>query len=125
MGLFNRKSSRTSNADSESTTSNSARNSAAMKSPLSARRTNGSTFGSSPSLPDVTLPRPPDPSLDPATYLRSIYAVRERTKLMFELAKKDRLAHFKVDMRKYEETAAYVVSIIKVGPDYTCLLTRS
>ena len=41
---------------------------------------------------------------------------------MFELAKKDRLAHFKVDMRKYEETTKYVASIIKVSATYVRLL---
>jgi hypothetical protein len=66
------------------------------------------------SFPDVSLPKAPDPALDPAGYLRSIYAVRERTKLVLEKAKKNQLKHFTVDMSKFHETATYVVSIIKV-----------
>lgn len=60
------------------------------------------------------MPPAPDPALDPAAYLRSIYAVRERTQLVYEKAKANQLRHFNVDMSKFPETAAYVVSIIKV-----------
>jgi hypothetical protein len=66
------------------------------------------------SIPDISLPRAPDPALNPAAYLRSIYAVRERTKLVLEKAKKNQLKHFTVDMTKFQDTAGYVVSIIKV-----------
>jgi hypothetical protein len=65
-------------------------------------------------FPDVPLPKAPDPALDPAGYLRSIYAVRERTRLVLEKAKKNQLKHFTVDMSKFADTAVYVVSIIKV-----------
>jgi hypothetical protein len=68
------------------------------------------------SFPDVPLPKAPDPTLDPAGYLRSIHAVRERTRLVHEKAKKNQLKHFTVDMSKFSDTAGYVVSIIKVGP---------
>ena len=71
--------------------------------------------GSRPtSFPDVPLPKAPDPTLDPAAYLRSIYAVRERTKLVLEKAKKNQLKHFTVDMSKFGDVARFVVSIIKV-----------
>jgi hypothetical protein len=71
--------------------------------------------GSRPtSFPDVPLPKAPDPSLDPAGYLRSIYAVRERSKLVLEKAKKNQLKHFTVDMTKFHDVASFVVSIIKV-----------
>ena len=63
----------------------------------------------------MPLPRAPDPALDPAAYLRSIYSVRERSKLVLEKAKKNQLKHFTVDMSKFTETAKYIVSIIKVG----------
>ena len=66
-------------------------------------------------LPQVPLPRAPDPNLDPAGYLKSIYAVRERSHLVLEKAKKNQLRHFNVDMSKFQDTANYVVSIIKVG----------
>jgi hypothetical protein len=72
--------------------------------------------GSRPtSFPDVPLPKAPDPALDPAGYLRSIYAVRERSKLVLEKAKKNQLKHFTVDMSKFHDVASFVVSIIKVG----------
>jgi hypothetical protein len=68
----------------------------------------------SQSIPDVPLPKAPDPNADPAGYLRSIYAVRERSKLVLEKAKRNQLRHFNVDMSKFPDTAHYVVSIIKV-----------
>lgn len=63
----------------------------------------------------MRLPPPPDPKLDPAGYLRSIYAVRDRSRLVMEKARKNQLRHFTVDMSKFQDTAAYVVSIIKVS----------
>lgn len=126
MGLFTRKNSKIA-VDAESlndrnsmNSSNRNSNSSALKTPMtpmSARTPMGKGFGSL-SLPDVTLPRPPDPYVDPAAYLRSIYAVRERTRIVYERARRNQLLHFDVDMGKFGETAAYVVSIIKV-----CTLT--
>ncbi|CAK4017416.1 Hypothetical predicted protein [Lecanosticta acicola] len=71
-------------------------------------------------MSDVPLPRAPDPNAEPAAYLRSIYAVRERSKLVLEKAKKNQLRHFDVDLSSFSNTAAYVVSIIKrdFEPDY-------
>lgn len=66
------------------------------------------------SLPDTPLPNAPDPALDPAGYLRSIYSVRQRSRIVLQKAKSNRLNHFDVDMSKFKDTAAYVVSIIKV-----------
>ncbi|KAK4995225.1 hypothetical protein LTR28_000594, partial [Elasticomyces elasticus] len=75
------------------------------------------------SLPDIPLPRAPDPALDPAGYLRSIYAVRERTRLVLDKAKKNQLQHFTVDMAKFSDTARFVVSIIKrdYAPNYAAI----
>ncbi len=111
MGIFKRKNSKPLSSETSQTYSN-LRNSTAMQSPGSAKP-NGSTF-SSPSLPDVSLPKPPDPNVDPAAYLRSIYSIRERTKIIFEKAKKNQLTHFNVDMEMFTKTAEYTVSIIKV-----------
>lgn len=72
-------------------------------------------------IPDIPLPKAPDPNLDPASYLRSIYAVRERSRLVLEKAKRNQLRHFHVDMSKFADTANFVVSIIKVGRNYTLL----
>jgi hypothetical protein len=74
------------------------------------------------SIPEVPLPRAPDPALDPAAYLRSIYAVRERTKLVLEKAKANQLKHFTVDMSKFQDTAGYVVSIIKASASFSQIM---
>lgn len=68
----------------------------------------------SPPIVDVPIPKAPDPTTNPAAYLRSIHAVRERTRIVYDLAKKDQLKHFHVDMSKLSDTAQYVCSIIKV-----------
>jgi hypothetical protein len=65
-------------------------------------------------VPDIPIPGPPDPASDPAAYLRSIYAVRQRTRFILQKAKSDSLNHFDVDLSKFQDTADYVVSIIKV-----------
>jgi hypothetical protein len=64
-------------------------------------------------IPKISLPEAPDPAKDPAAYLRSIYAVRERTKLVLEKAKKNELRHFDIDLNKFQDTADYVVALIK------------
>lgn len=81
---------------------------------------------SSPSLrntmPDIAIPDPPDPTAHPAAYLRSIHAVRQRTKLVLDEAKCNGLHHFDVDMSKFKDTADYVVSIIRVSDGTRCRL---
>ena len=64
-------------------------------------------------IPKISLPEAPNPAKEPAAYLRSIYAVRERTKLILEKAKKNELNHFEVDLEKFQDTADYVVAIIR------------
>ncbi|KAB2578132.1 Uracil catabolism protein 4 [Lasiodiplodia theobromae] len=111
MGLFNRKKDSKAPqpaaqaADAASTISNGS-----VK-PVKASA-NGNTM-SKPQIPDIPLPKAPDPALDPAGYLRSIHAVRDRSRLVLDKAKKNQLKHFTVDMTKFNDTAAYVVSIIK------------
>lgn len=108
MRLFGRKSSKPaiSPSGSQPNTSNGS-----LKSPVP-QSANGSKTPIS--FPDVPLPKAPDPALDPAGYLRSIHAVRERSRLVLEKAKQNQLKHFTVDMSKFQDTAGYVVSIIKV-----------
>lgn len=114
MGLFKRKDSKNSiqseKEDFDSTvTVNSARTSnASLRSP----GYKGS--GLPASIPELPIAKPPDPALDPAAYLRSIHAVRERCSLVLNKAKRNRLNHFDVDMGKFMATASYIVSIIKV-----------
>ncbi|PLB35748.1 URC4/urg3 family protein [Aspergillus candidus] len=120
MGIFKRKDSKISvhsdTDEQESYTSiNSARNSSAsLKSP----GYKGSSMPSS--IPELSITKPPDPALDPAAYLRSIHAVRERSNLVLARAKRNQLRHFEVDMSKFSSTASYIVSIIKrdYAPDY-------
>ena len=70
---------------------------------------------SSDLIPAVDLPPAPDPGLDPSGYLRSIYAVRERSRFVREAALRNQLTNFTVDMDKFSDVAEYVVSIIKVS----------
>lgn len=114
MGLFKRKDSKHSihsdRDDQDNQSSHSTRTStASLKSPAIM------SSGTLPaSIPEVPISKPPDPSLDPAAYLRSIHAVRERSRIVLQKARKNQLTHFDVDMSKFEATASYVVSIIKV-----------
>lgn len=68
----------------------------------------------SPQVPKVDLPKPPDPELDPAGYLRNLGAVRERCRIITTKAVKNELRHFDVDMSKFPEVVSFVASIIKV-----------
>lgn len=115
MGLFSRKSKAApSTTEALSVTSNTSKNSfKAMQ------RANSSTSQNAAPVPKIPLPKAPDPNIDPAAYLRSIYAVRERSKLVLDKAKRNQLRHFNVDMSKFSDTAQYVVSIIKVYIDCT------
>lgn len=112
MGLFNKKNGKiNTNGDARYSTGSSLNASSGLKSPpLTARN----SAGFSPSAIDVSLPAPPDPTLDPAAYLKSIFAVRARCGLLYQRAKRNQLAHFDVDGSKFGETAAYLVSIVKV-----------
>lgn len=85
-----------------------------MKSPYGMSRAN-SNPAQNAIMPNIPLPKAPDPNIDPAGYLRSIYAVRERSKLVLEKARRNQLRHFHVDMSKFNDTAKFVVSIIKVS----------
>ncbi|CAH0040723.1 unnamed protein product [Clonostachys solani] len=64
-------------------------------------------------MPKIDLPRPPDPQLDPAGYLRSLGAVRERSKIVFEKATRNSLCHFDVDMGKMSDVVTFVSQLIK------------
>ncbi|TVY62836.1 Uracil catabolism protein [Lachnellula suecica] len=76
-----------------------------------------------PTIPKITLPKAPDPHVDPAGYLRSIGAVRERCTVMLGKAKQNKLNHFDVDMSMFEHTTKFVVAIIKrdFAPDYASI----
>lgn len=127
MGLFKKSSSSSSKHDSRvassiisTTTSNGG---GGPKSPSIYSRPHNASPAANASLPDLPLPRAPDPGREPAAYLKSIHAVRERSKKIFDLARKNQLKHFDVDMSKFGETAHYVVSIIKrdYAPDYASI----
>ncbi|KAL8865437.1 MAG: hypothetical protein Q9174_006887 [Haloplaca sp. 1 TL-2023] len=124
MGLFNRKGSKAPKDDADSVTSKASRATNSQQSPLpSGKNMNGSAFAPPPPTLDVKLPPPPNPAHDPAAYLRSLNAVRERSKLIHDKAKRNQMNHFDIDPTKFEETAAYLVSIIKrdYAPEYNTI----
>jgi len=126
MGLFKRSKSSDTSASLKGNTnydrsldqrSNGARSGST---PAASRPTNGQSQTrpaqhAQPSIPEIPIPPAPNPREDPASYLRSIYAVRQQTQKVLVKAKKNELKHFKVDMTKFSDTANYVVSIIKVS----------
>lgn len=70
-----------------------------------------------PNIPRIDMPRPPDPQLDPVGYLKSLAAVRERSKIVTDKALRDDLKHFDVDMDMFPHVVSFVSRIIKVGDD--------
>ncbi|KAK8854985.1 Uracil catabolism protein 4 [Apiospora arundinis] len=64
-------------------------------------------------IPRVDLPKPPDPNLDPAAYLRSLGAVRERSRIITDKAMRNKLHHFDVDMNRFPDVVRFVCGIIK------------
>ena len=63
----------------------------------------------------MSAPEAPNSGVDPVAYLRSINAVRERTRLVLQKAQANQLNHFEVDLSKFQYAADFVVSIIKVS----------
>lgn len=116
MGLFKRKDAKhqaTHEKDEHDSvvSSSSARTSnASLKLPMSMRSSNSL----STTIPEVPMAPPPDPNLDPAAYLRSIHAVRQRCRVIMLKARNNQLNHFDVDWSKFKFTAQSVVAIIKV-----------
>lgn len=134
MGLFSKKSSSRANSVNSDSTGKSGRKgsqtslASTIRSPTTGQPGRSSSSGNAspplPAIPSIELPPAPDPGLDPSGYLRSIYAVRERSKFVIQAALKNQLTNFTVDMDKFKDVAEYVVSIIKVffSPDSFCLL---
>jgi hypothetical protein len=122
MGLFSRKDKapkgNSSIAASQSTASIGSGNSRVIGNRVSAGSfTSGGTPLSPMSpvkLPKVDLPRPPDPQLDPVGYLRSLGAVRDRSQLILDKAKRNKLNHFDVDFSKFTNVVTFVSGLIKV-----------
>ena len=117
MGFFRRKDKQSMTGASDRddhnsiVSSSSARTSnASLKMSMNMRSSNSL----STTVPEMSIAPPPDPNLDPAGYLRSIHAVRQRSRLVLMKARNNSLNHFDVDMGKFRATAQYVVSIIKV-----------
>jgi hypothetical protein len=115
MGLFKRKDSKNSiQSDRDEQDSFASANSARTSS-ASLRSPGYKGSGLPASIPEISIAKPPDPALDPAAYLRSIHAIRERTSIVYDKAKRNELNHFDVDMTKFPTTASYIVSMIKVS----------
>lgn len=148
MGIFSRKSSKTSSTSSDklsydgsisgaSTLNTSVANSPAMSkqgslksptathtpmtplSPVDSVSSAGSDRKDGFFLPKIELPPAPDSTQEPVAYYKSLYSVRQQSARVFERAQCDQLRHFHVDRTKFRETANYIVSIIKV-----CMLSR-
>jgi hypothetical protein len=121
MGIFSRKDKSAGSTTSGSTRKNSSNlgdiqsmsSQSSLKSPTTPGY--GNKMSIPPTIPKIKLPKAPDPHVDPAGYLRSIGAVRERCSIILEKAKKNELNHFDVNMSLFKEAATkFVVSIIKV-----------
>ena len=78
--------------------------------------------GLNPTMPKIDIPRPPDPQLDPVGYLRSLHAVRERSKIVTDKALRNELRHFDVDMNKFDDVVSFVANIIKVSLSHNDLI---
>ncbi|CAJ2506571.1 Uu.00g007080.m01.CDS01 [Anthostomella pinea] len=129
MGLFSRKpktpkaiSSKPNTAGGDSASVNSQGSNLKSSSTVNSRMLNRTSAGSvpptpltpmTPHLPKVNLPKPPDPSLDAAGYLRSLGAVRERSKIVTEKALRNKLTHFDVDLDRFPDVVTFVCGIIK------------
>lgn len=121
MGLFHKKDSRSHDSRSDKSSLRPGvtidkLSEYSIRSPklVSQGSTNGHLSRMATSIPsNIEIPSAPDPATKPAAYLRSIQAVRERSRMVLMRAKSNSLNHFTVDMSKFQETADYVVSIIK------------
>ncbi|KAK9372666.1 uncharacterized protein V1513DRAFT_419598 [Lipomyces chichibuensis] len=58
---------------------------------------------------------------DPASYLRTLPAIRERTRLVMDKAEVNQLTNFDIDFTKFNETVEFVASIIQrdFAPNYS------
>ncbi|KAI0471456.1 DUF1688-domain-containing protein [Xylariaceae sp. FL0804] len=122
MGIFSRKPKTKAVASSDAASFDSAGSNLKSSSVINSRVLNRSSAGSvpqtpltpmTPHLPKVNLPKPPDPSLDAAGYLRSLGSVRERSKIVTEKALRNGLNHFDVDLSKFPDVVTFVCRIIK------------
>ncbi|KAK0383677.1 hypothetical protein NLU13_9588 [Sarocladium strictum] len=119
MGLFSRKD-KALKADAHIDTSHSSVSVNSSNSRMVNRISAGSTGPGTPlspmspvKLPRIDLPRPPDPQLDPAGYLRSLGAVRERSSIIMTKAVRNNLKHFDVDFSKLSNVVQFVSGLIK------------
>ena len=122
MGLFSRKDSKSSRTDARfddkhlvrPAVTNERLSKYSSKSPQLVNNTKSLLPKMVTSIPsDFEIPKAPDPEKHPTAYLRSIHAVRERSRIVLQKAKANKLNHFDVDLLKFDDTADYVVSIIK------------
>ncbi|RPA87331.1 DUF1688-domain-containing protein [Ascobolus immersus RN42] len=123
MGLFKKKASKASiGSEAKSFRKGSTTSvGSSIKSPTSLTSKYNGSYAAMPTIISTQLPPPPDPALDPAAYLRSIYAVRERNKFVIEAALQNKLTNFNVDIDKLQDVVDYVAMIIKrdYGQDFT------
>jgi hypothetical protein len=116
MGLFKKKASKASiGSEAKSFRKGSTTSvGSSVKSPTSLTSKYNGSYAAMPTIISTKLPPAPDPAMDPAAYLRSIYAVRERNKFVIEAALQNKLTNFNVDLDKLQDVVDYVAMIIKV-----------
>lgn len=122
MGLFSRKPKAAKANSSSITISQSSASLDSSNSRLAGNRASAGTISprtplspmSPVKLPKVDLPRPPDPQLDPAGYLRSLGAVRDRSRVVMDRLLANKLNHFDVDLTKLADVVTFVSGLIKV-----------
>ncbi|PHH65644.1 hypothetical protein CDD81_1730 [Ophiocordyceps australis] len=124
MGLFSRKDKSTKGASSIATSQSTTSFHSGTSRAVGNRTSAGSMTPTTPlspmspvKLPKVDLPRPPDPSLDPASYLRSLGAVRERCQIVMGMTLNNELNHFDVDLNKFPDVVRFVSGLIKRDHD--------
>jgi len=117
MGIFSRKDKSNSVASGSTRQASSVGDIKSQSSQSSLKSPITPAYSTRMSFPKIALPKAPDAHVDPAGYLRSIGAVRERCSVMLEKAQKNNLNHFDVDMSMFDATTKFVVSIIKVNKD--------
>ena len=121
MGFFNKKESKSNKSDARANDKDLPRPAAtgdrlsgfSIQSPRLVNTNSGVVPRMVTAIPQIDIPKPPDPTEKPAEYLRSIHAVRERSRIVLQKAKANQLNHFDVDLSKFSDTAEYVVSMIK------------
>lgn len=64
----------------------------------------------------------PSGTSEPVATLRSLECIRSRCKVIYEAAKADQLAHFRLDLSKLDDVAAFVQGKIRSSPTFNVFI---